>query len=245
MRDHRIAVGVSLEGKVREHGFFLGQIVATSRAIEEKHIKEDYPISWEIDHLNYFFSAYLNTIQSLKDASQTAAGSSLSWRDLSPAYGPFLRYSRNAITHDGSRLINAGQGTKNFIAGPLRRIDDHGDVITFDPPQDDVLTLCCKLSKEVLVSLRAFLTRERAKVPTPNAEDFKRSLAASLESPFLPHYAKELARANRAQIEASMAGASIDVVGGLSVPSHRWSRTWRRPEGRWLWKVSRERQAGR
>jgi Glyoxalase superfamily protein len=32
MRDHRIAVGVSLEGKIREHGFFLTQIIAMSRA---------------------------------------------------------------------------------------------------------------------------------------------------------------------------------------------------------------------
>lgn len=31
MRDHRIAVGVSLEGKIHEHGFFLAQIVATNR----------------------------------------------------------------------------------------------------------------------------------------------------------------------------------------------------------------------
>ena len=28
MRDHRIAVGVSLEGKIRSHGFFLTQIIA-------------------------------------------------------------------------------------------------------------------------------------------------------------------------------------------------------------------------
>ncbi|MGO9266368.1 MAG: hypothetical protein ACLQBA_16060 [Candidatus Binataceae bacterium] len=212
MRDHRIAVGVSLEGKIREHGFFLTQIIATSRIIEQKHIGQDYPINLEIDKLNYFFSAYLNTIQSLKDASQTATGSNLTWRELSPTYGSFLRYSRNAITHDGSRLINGSQGTKNFIVGPLRRIDDRGDVITFDPPQEDVLTLCCNLSKEVLASLRGFLTREGGNIPTPDADDFKRSLAASLESAFVPEYVKEMTRSNRAQIEASMAGATIDVV---------------------------------
>jgi hypothetical protein len=96
---------------------------------------------------------------------------------------------------------------------PLRRIDDRGDVITFDPPQEDVLTLCCNLSREFLASLRAFLTRERGNIPTPIEEDFKRSLAASLESSCVPDYAKEMTRANRAEIEASMAGATIDVVG--------------------------------
>ena len=212
MRGHHVAVGVSLEGKIREHGFFLSQIIATSLIIEQKHSRQDHPINLEVDRLNYFFSAYLNTIQSLKDASQTATGSPLSWRDLSPTYGPFLRYSRNAITHDGSQLINAAQGLKNFIVGPLRRIDNRGEVITFEPPQEDVLTLCGNLSKEVLGSLRDFLIREGGKIPAPNAEDFKKGLDASLESSFVPEFVKEMTRANRAQIEASMAGATIDVV---------------------------------
>jgi hypothetical protein len=86
-------------------------------------------------------------------------------------------------------------------------------VISFDPPEEDVPTVCCNLSKEVLASLRAFLTRERGNIPTPNEEDFKRSLAASLEHPFVPDYVKEMTRANRAQIETSMVGATIDVVG--------------------------------
>jgi hypothetical protein len=55
MRDHRIAVGVSLEGKIREHGFFLAQIIAMSRAIEQKHLRieqkhlrKEYPINLEV-----------------------------------------------------------------------------------------------------------------------------------------------------------------------------------------------------
>ena len=108
--------------------------------------------------------------------------------------------------------MNAARGLKDFIVGPLHRIDDQCEVITFDPPQKDVLTLRRKLSKEVLASLRALLTREGSNIPTPGAEDFKRSLAASLESTFVSDYVKETTRANRTQIEASMAGATIDVV---------------------------------
>ena len=213
MRDHRVAVGVSLEGKIREHGFFLAQIIAISRILEQKHRTQDYPINAQVDQLTYYFSAYLNTIQSLKDGSQTAACAILSWNELSPTYGDFVRYSRNAITHDGSALINASKDSKSYIVGPLRRIDDHDRVIEFDPPNEDVLTLCCRLSREVLASLQTFLIRERANIPTPNEEDFRRSFAGSLDHPFIPDFAKELGRSNRAQIEASTAGASIDVVG--------------------------------
>jgi ABC-type uncharacterized transport system substrate-binding protein len=91
VRDHRVAVGVSLQGKIREHGFFLTQIISASRAIEQKHLQQDYPINREVDQLNYFFSAYLNTIQSLKDGSQTATGATLrggsSRRRTAPFFG--------------------------------------------------------------------------------------------------------------------------------------------------------------
>jgi hypothetical protein len=93
------------------------------------------------------------------------------------------------------------------------RLIHRGDVITFDPPKEDVLTLCRNISKEVLANLRVFLTRERDNIPIPNAEDFKKSLAESLESSFVPAYAKAMTRANRPQIEASMEGVTIDVVG--------------------------------
>jgi hypothetical protein len=75
-----------------------------------------------------------------------------------------------------------------------------------------VLALCYNLSREVPGSLRAFLIREGGKIPGPYTEDFKQRLDASLEGSFVPDFVKEMTRANRPQIEASMAGATIDVA---------------------------------
>ncbi|WP_316674886.1 hypothetical protein [uncultured Tolumonas sp.] len=212
MRDFRVAVGNSLKGKISELGFFLQQIAGVTRTIEQKHLRQDYPLNVELDKLNYFFSAYLNAIQSLKDGFKTAMGVSFSWNELSPTYGDFIFYCRNAATHDGYHLINSGQGTKNYIIGPLRRIDGHGKIIPFDPPREDILTLCCNLTDEILTSLSGLLKREGAKIPVAEESDFKKAVQASLAIDFIPKETKELIKANLPSIDTSFKGVKIDIV---------------------------------
>jgi len=212
MRDFRMAVGNSLKGKINELGFFLRQIADVTKTIEEKNLRLDYPLNVELDKLNFFFSAYLNAVQSLKDAFQTATGTSFSWSELSPNYGDFIFYCRNAATHDGYHLINAGQGTKNYIIGPLRRIDGHGKLIEFDPPKEDILTLSCNLTDEVLTALSGLLIREGPNIPVAEEADFKKANQASLTSDFIPNEIKQLIKANLSSIEASFKGIKIDIV---------------------------------
>ncbi len=212
MRDFRMAVGNSLKGKISEIGFFVQQIADVAKIIEQKHQRQDYPLNVELDKLNYFFSAYLNSIQSLKDGFQTATGVKFSWSELSSTYGDFIFYCRNAATHDGYHLINAGQGTKNYIIGPLRRIDGRGKVIEFDPPKEDILTLCCNLTDEVLTSLSGLLKSEGANIPTAEEADFKKANQESLKSDFIPKEIKDLIKANQPRIEASFKGLKIDIV---------------------------------
>lgn len=212
MRDFRVAVGNSLKGKVGELGFFLQNIADVSKSIEQKHLQQDYPLNIELDKLNYFFSAYLNAIQSLKDGFQTATGVNLSWSELSSTYGDFIFYCRNATTHDGCHLINAGQGTQNYITGPLRRIDGRGKVIEFDPYREDILTLCCNMTDEILTSLRGLLKTEGANIPVADESDFKKATQSSLTNDFIPNEIKELIKANLPSIEASFKGVKIDIV---------------------------------
>lgn len=207
-----MAVGNSLKGKIGELGFFLQQIADVAKFIEQKHRQQDYPLNVELDKLNYFFSAYLNSIQSLKDGFQTATGVIFSWSELSSNYGDFIFYCRNATTHDGYHLINAGQGTKNNIIGPLRRIDGRGKVIEFDPPKEDIITLCCNLTDEVLTSLSGLLKREGTNIPAAEEADFKKANQESLKSDFIPKEIKKLIKANQPRIEASFKGIKIDIV---------------------------------
>lgn len=212
MRDFRIAIGNSLKNKLGEFGFFLQQITDISKLIEHKHLTHNYPINIETDKLNYFFSAYLNTIQSLKDVVQIATGKNFSWSMLSPTYGDFIFYCRNATTHDGYHLINSGKGTKNYIAGALRRINSRGKVIEFVPPNLDICTLCCNITEEVLISLRGFLNQEGQKIPFATDIDFKKSTQESLNSDFIPQEIKNIIKVNQSEIEASFNGIKVDVI---------------------------------
>jgi hypothetical protein len=212
MRDFRIAVGNNLKDKLGELSFFLQQIADVTKIIEHKHLIHNYPINTEIDKLNYFFSAYLNVLQSLKDGVKTAIDKNFSWSEFSPTYGKFIFYCRNATTHDGYHLINSGKGTKNYITGPLRRIDGRGKIIKFNPPNQEILTLCCDIAEEVLVSLRSFLNREGHKIPCMEETDFKKSVQKSLDNNFIPQEIKDIIKANQSEIEASFKGRKVDVV---------------------------------
>ena len=212
MRDFRIAVGNSLKDKLGELGFFLQQITDVAKVIEHKHLKHDYSINIEIDKLNYFFSAYLNAIQSLKDGVNIATAKNFSWNELSPTYGNFIFYCRNATTHDGYHLINSSKGTKNYISGPLRPIDDKGKLIDFNPPNQDILILCCDITGEVLVSLRGFLNQEGHKIPFGEEADFKKSTKELINSDFIPQEIKDIIKANQSEIEASFKGIKVNVV---------------------------------
>ena len=212
MKNFRMAVGNSLKGKIDEHGFFLQKISEVTNIIEQKHAKQDYPLNTELDQLNYFFSAYLNTIQSLKDACQTAMEADFFWGDLSHSYGDFIHYCRNAATHDGYHLINAGKGTRNYIIGPLRHMDGKGNVIEFDPPKEDILNLCLNISAEGLASIGDLLIREGRKIPVAEEADFIESNEASLKCDFIPDEVKKIIRANKASIEASFKEVQIEVI---------------------------------
>ncbi len=107
---------------------------------------------------------------------------------------------------------NAGKGMKNYIAGPLRRIDSRGDMIKFDPPREDVLSLCLSLSAEVLASLRGLLKQKGDRIPVAEEADFRLTTEASPMHDFIPDGIKKMIYVNKKSIEASFKGMKIDVV---------------------------------
>lgn len=212
MRRHRIAVASNLRSKIGEMGFFLGQILEASRIIERKHAAQNYPINTELDRLNYFFSAYLNTIQAIKDACQTSMGVAVTWKQIAPVYGKFIFYCRNATTHDGSQMINAGQGTKNYIVGPLRRIDSKGAVKELNPPREDVAALSCNIAKEVLSGVRKLLADKGADIPAPEEADLTEAVDAALNSDFIPDQFRKMMKNKRDEIHASLRSTKVDQI---------------------------------
>lgn len=215
MKSHRISVGNGIKGKVKEHGFFLIKVVEVSKGIEAKLASKDYPLNKEIDELNYYFSAFLNTIQSIKDSCQTAMNIKISWQELSSTYGNFIFYCRNAITHDGSQMINFRKGVKNYISGPLRRRSNKGNVIEFNPPNEEIISLACNVSKEILSKVKDVVREHGENIPVADEDDLKLSVEEFLEKGFITNDFKEMIIANKKEVWSSFEGFEIDLVGQI------------------------------
>lgn len=205
-----MAVGNGLKGKLGEFQFFLSQILNVSALIRAKNEAEDYPLNKEIDELGYYFSAFMNSVQSIKDAAETSMNVKFSWSELSFSYGGFIRYCRNAITHDGSSIINAFQGGHHYIIGPLRRISNKGKVIEFDPPKDDVVTIVINFSSEFLLNLERLVCEHGKEIPSPNKDDLAQMLEDSQNSDFISDFAKELMVQNKDEVISSFDSHIID-----------------------------------
>jgi hypothetical protein len=214
VREYRIAAGVSVVGKIRELGFFVERIFEVSRELDERHRTQHYPLNEAIDRLNFYFSAFMNSIQGVKDASATAMGlsSSLKWDDVSPTYGEFIFYCRNAIAHDGSHLINGSRDCKHFIVGPLRRLDSRGNLKELHPPAEDAATLCLNIAKEVLSALRRLLDHHGVDIPTASGVDFQSAMQDSLNNDFVPAEIRALTQANLPRILESLKDVKVDIV---------------------------------
>lgn len=211
MKAYKISAAIGLKGKLSEYRFFFLKIIQVSNLIFEKNKVQDYPLNKEVDELSYYFSAFMNTVQSIKDSVATATGEEFTWKKLSSTYGSFFRYCRNAITHDGSDLISGMRGGVHYITGPLRRMDNHKKIVEFDPPKEPVDQLCVNFSLEFLSSLDLFLSEHGEKIPSPGKEDFIESndLAKTME--FIPCMSRELISQNYEQIINSFDGHKIEL----------------------------------
>lgn len=214
MNTHRMSVARSLKDKLCEFSYFLNEIHRLTLLIRVKHLKQDYPINEQLEQLNYVFSAFLNTLQGLKDGLGTALERNISWGNLTPTYSEFVFFCRNATTHDGMQMINGGKGTENYIVGPLERIDNKGKLLKYVPPSTDVLTICCNLALEVLKNFDFLVSSgfkdelQNVEIKLPTIEEFKKQA-------FIPNEILFMIESNYAEIQERMLNKSVNYYEGL------------------------------
>ncbi|KLI65461.1 hypothetical protein VVYB158_23005 [Vibrio vulnificus CladeA-yb158] len=203
INDYKVAVARSVKGKVQEFEFFLFKILDVDIVIQKKHLNREYPIDNELRELNYYFSAYMNSIQSLKDGSSTAMSTNISWSQLSPTYGKFIRFCRNAITHDGTHLINSGRGIHTYISGELQRLD-HQRVVKCEPPQKPIAGICVDIAREVLSCLSEFLELNGNLIPELSQGNMRKSLDAIEQMPFIPVEVRQMVKEKSNEIQSAL-----------------------------------------
>ncbi|MGB5778156.1 MAG: hypothetical protein WBH10_03660 [Allopontixanthobacter sediminis] len=99
--------------------------------------------------VTYSFSALANVVQTMKDAVKTVTGHQLNWSDINALrHGAFLHAARNAITHDGNPVVSAWADGRYYVPAKIIRIGRQGEIITIDPPLDDIRTVCLAFASD-------------------------------------------------------------------------------------------------
>jgi hypothetical protein len=211
---HRRWVAHFVSGKIKEMRYYLSVIVAACDQ-SLRLFSGGQQVPPENNHAVVFgFSAFANTVQTLKDAVYTVTGERLAWSKFKQIrHGTFMRHARNAATHDGNPVISAWVDGRYFASGRIVRLDESGKVLEVDAPGEDVRTMCLEFTRDFCGLLRESFSRSVGAPPLAGASFNVRELEEAIaESKVVPDFARQLFASNRDEIARSLAAATHDPV---------------------------------
>lgn len=164
--------------------------------------------------VTYSFSALANVVQTMKDAVKTVTGQQLNWADIDTLrHGAFLHGARNAITHDGHPVVSAWADGRYFVPAKIIRFGPQGQIITIDPPLDDIRTVClaftadfCGLLSTVLADVAGEPDLAGSMFDMTDIDEY------FTESLIIPDSVKAIFTANRDQVAAQLESIVHDPI---------------------------------
>ena len=211
---HRLLVANHFGSKVRELRYHLEVIVVgCDQSLTLFANKQTVPIE-NNQAVIYGFSAFVNVVQSLKDALKTVSAKQLPWSQIVQLrHGAFIRDARNAATHDGNPVVSAWVDGRYFVPAKIVRLDHRGQVIEIPAPTKDIRTLClefaedfCQLLRETLIGLESVEELKGALFNMAEREE------AIVESNVMPEFVKEIFENSRQEIETNLREVKHDPV---------------------------------
>lgn len=113
---HRLWVSSFFKSKVKEFDFFLRSVVECCDQSMDRFHKGQQGNEQTESRIVYTFSAFSNTVQSLKDSGSTFLKPKIVWSDIEGLrHGTFIWLSRNAATHDGNPVISGWADGRYFV----------------------------------------------------------------------------------------------------------------------------------
>lgn len=204
---HQSAVANYIAGKTSEFQYQLNTIVTEcdkSCVAFHSHNEFDGAI------VAYGFSAFVNVIQSLKDAITTFSGSPLTWADIGQLpHGTFMYQARNAATHDGNPIVNAWVDGKFYVATNINRLDMRGNPIEIIRPEADIRTISIQFAAGFSTLLRDRLTPLLGQFEIAGSPVNSTELQAIInDSSLIPDDVKQMISANHDDIVKAIENAS-------------------------------------
>ncbi|SMF03274.1 hypothetical protein [Pseudogulbenkiania subflava] len=202
-------VTLSFEAKLGEMEFFLKMIEsewkATILELEQKGQLKDLTHQ---ERVNYFFSGFSNSFQSIKDVLNSITGAA-PWSAFSSIENfSFIKNSRNAITHDGLQLIstfNDGRYYVEHAGGSLRRYDDKNNEVEIPCPAEEIVTVCKRFYLDLLKIIKEIIEANPLSFEVGN-QDVSIMVAQSInENSVVPDFVKDMLKGNKTLIGDAVA----------------------------------------
>lgn len=157
-----VKIVLSFENKLKEMEFFFNMIESEWKAtLDELKQNGQLANTGNLDRINHYFSAFSNSFQSVKDVLHWITGVA-PWNVFSSIkYFYFIKWSRNAVTHDGLWLISTFTNGKYYVqhaGGQLVRYDDKREV-TVECPSEDIVTVCREFMSGLLKEISSIISK--------------------------------------------------------------------------------------
>ncbi|WP_156814507.1 hypothetical protein [Burkholderia lata] len=207
---HRRWVASFFRSKVKEFDFCLRSVVECCDQSMLRFRTGQQGDEQTEGRIVYAFSAFSNTVQTLKDAGSTFLKPKITWSDIEGLrHGKFIWLSRNAATHDGHPVISAWADGRYFVPNDIHRFGPGGDLIEISAPTVDAAQFCLEFAKDFSAFLAARLSSAGPiEGATPNIAEIQHFL----KSPAVPDFAREMFETNRVEIERALTQVKIDPV---------------------------------
>lgn len=144
----------NLTFKVKEGTFFY-------KKIEKSATSND-----AYDEVNYYFGAFINTIQAVKDIMDEILifqeKEKITWETFGKdiAYFSFIKDARNATTHNGYQLINSWVNGKYYFGNDIFRLS-YGKIVKIKVPEAELTTVCLNFFKNFLLKISDFSKKNK------------------------------------------------------------------------------------
>jgi hypothetical protein len=185
---------LSFENKLQEIEFFLERIEAEWNAtLMELNQQGQLRDTGNLERINYYFSGFSNSLQSIQDALHSVTGTA-HWGAFSTIkYYPFIKHSRNAISHDGLWLISTFTNGRYYVehaGGQIIRYDENGKQVTIECPSDDIVTVCREFYSGLLNVVSSIISQNMDSFTVTKPEFAAMAEASILQSHAIPKFVK-------------------------------------------------------
>jgi hypothetical protein len=208
---HRRWVSSFFRSKVKEFDFCLRSVVECCDQSMHRFRSGQQGNEQTENRIVYAFSAFSNTVQTLKDAGSTFLQPKVTWSNIEGLrHGRFIWLSRNAATHEGNPVISAWVDGRYFVPNDIHRFGPTGDLIKIPAPTVDAGQFCLEFAHDFSALLA---TRLNSLGPLEGPKPDIAEIQQFLQSPMVPAFVRQLFDERKAEIGCALAQAKADPVG--------------------------------